>query len=72
MIKKRLALYPDVREEQCHHVHFAWSGSVPNTGLLKCTMCGYTSDEIDDIESERKTEEQVRRYTLRRQVEFGF
>ena len=71
-IKKRLALYPDVREEVCRHMHFSWSGSVPNTGLLKCSMCGYTSDEIQDIESGRKTEETVRRFALRRSVEFGF
>jgi len=65
-IKKRLALYPEVREEVCRHMHFSWTGSIPNTGLLKCSMCGYTSDEIQDIESGRKLEEEVLSYSLRR------
>jgi hypothetical protein len=51
-IKKRRALFPDVREEVCRHQHFFWTGSMPCTGRLICSMCGYTSEEINAIEKE--------------------
>lgn len=71
-IKKRLALFPDVQEEVCEHKHFSWSGSIPNTGLLKCSMCGYTSEEIEDIESGAVPEEKMLTYTLSRRSRLGF
>lgn len=71
-VKKRLALYPDVQEEVCDHKHFSWSGSTPNTGLLKCSMCGYTSEEIEDIERGAVLEEKMLTYTVSRRSQLGF
>jgi len=50
VILKRCALYPEVRLEPCYHPHFYYTGSVPCTGSLKCSMCGYTSEEINKLE----------------------
>lgn len=51
-IKKRMAFFPDVREELCNHIHMAWAGSMPCTGKYMCFMCGYTQEEINQIEKE--------------------
>jgi hypothetical protein len=44
--KKVLALDPRVREEVCDHAHVRWSGRMPCTGVLICTMCGGRGDEL--------------------------
>jgi len=49
IIYKRLALFPDVRQQECHHEHFYWHGVMPCTGRLACSMCGYTQQEINAL-----------------------
>lgn len=39
-MKKILALHPEVREQECEHVHAPYSGSMPCTGPRICSMCG--------------------------------
>jgi len=56
IIKKRFALYPDVREQECKHTMFSYTGRVPCTGRLACVMCGHTSEEIYRIEKENRKE----------------
>lgn len=51
-IKKRLALFPDVRETLCEHAHWHYTGTIPCTGRYVCTLCGYTKAEIAQIEAE--------------------
>jgi len=46
MIKKRLAIYSDVAETACHHIHMHYSSSMPNCGVQKCSMCGADVTEI--------------------------
>ena len=41
---KRNALYPDERQKECPHEHLSYSGTMPNTGVKKCTMCGMEFD----------------------------
>lgn len=53
-ILKRKALYSEVRQEVCPHMHFCYSGSVPCTGRLECSMCGYTPEDIQAIKSEEE------------------
>jgi hypothetical protein len=40
MAKKSHALIPSEREKECPHNHAAYSGRVPNTGPIVCSMCG--------------------------------
>lgn len=46
MIKKRLTLLPSVRNEECHHEYWHWTGSIPCTGRYVCHMCGYDEAEV--------------------------
>jgi hypothetical protein len=39
-MKKILALHPEIREQECFHVHAPYSGRMPCTGSKICTMCG--------------------------------
>jgi hypothetical protein len=44
--KKVNALDPAEREKECTNHHFSYSGKMPNTGVLRCTMCGTRKDDI--------------------------
>lgn len=40
--KKANALIPSERLKECEPHHWAYSGRMPCTGLIKCSMCGST------------------------------
>jgi hypothetical protein len=43
---KILALDPKTRQEVCEHPHVFFSGRIPNTGALICSMCGSRDEEL--------------------------
>lgn len=45
MALKVNALVPSERTKECTQHHMAWSGRMPCTGVLRCTMCGTRADE---------------------------
>lgn len=49
-IRQRLHLIPEEREKLCQHRHMPYSGRMPCTGPRRCSMCGFTEDEIQEIE----------------------
>jgi hypothetical protein len=40
MPKKISSLIPSEREKECTQHNFAYTGKIPNTGPIRCTMCG--------------------------------
>lgn len=40
-MKKIYALVPSEREKECINHLYSWTGSIPCTGLYKCSMCGH-------------------------------
>lgn len=55
--KKVNALVPSERLKECITHHWAYSGSVPCTGLIKCTLCNSVKPTQD-----LTVYEQVNRY----------
>ena len=49
MAKKRFALFPEAREQECDHpLGFPYAGSVPCTGPRKCPLCGTGEEEAEE------------------------
>ena len=44
-MKKVLALDPKVREQDCDHPHVYFTGAIPCTGPLRCSLCGARVDQ---------------------------
>lgn len=51
--KQICALVPSEREKICLHKHVAWSGRVPCTGHLQCSMCGQIFLSREQLEQQR-------------------
>ena len=44
-MKKIYALVSNEREKECVDHLWRYSGTIPCTGLVKCTVCGTTKEE---------------------------
>lgn len=53
MPKKIYALVPSVRLEECDHQTVAYTGQIPCTGPLKCSMCGSLFSNHNEVVQER-------------------
>lgn len=43
---KKYALVPSERSKPCPHTHMPYTGTIPCTGVRRCTMCGATEAQI--------------------------
>ena len=58
-MKKRFALIPAVREQECDHEHWHYRGEIPCTGPRVCNMCGEILPESEGKEVSTKRHYQV-------------
>ena len=47
--RKTLAHFPTERNKVCSHEHVAYSGRIPCTGSLRCTMCLATFEDWQEV-----------------------